>query len=243
MGREIKRVPLSFDWPFDKVWEGYLNPHYVGCSACQGSGSTWEYNTLEKIVQLFIVAAEDSLDRPKDWVAPKCDHNLPIKIGNRVYPHPYLVDRGIKDPGKFHVLVDKLIGMDPEEGPSMFRYAGTQTYLLEKKILEIAGLDWDEFSVCKSCKGEGIALDHQIAFNNWEKTEPPKGDGWQLWETVSEGSPVSPVFETQEEFLQYLVNSGYSELAAINFIDAGWCPSGMTVNGKMFKNIDAMSII
>lgn len=24
MGREIKRVPLDFDWPIEKVWPGYM---------------------------------------------------------------------------------------------------------------------------------------------------------------------------------------------------------------------------
>ncbi len=24
MGRELKRVPLDFDWPTKKVWDGYL---------------------------------------------------------------------------------------------------------------------------------------------------------------------------------------------------------------------------
>ncbi|MBR8638559.1 hypothetical protein KEF29_02915 [Streptomyces tuirus] len=26
MGREIRRVPLDFDWPLNKVWEGFLSP-------------------------------------------------------------------------------------------------------------------------------------------------------------------------------------------------------------------------
>jgi hypothetical protein len=42
MGRELKRVPLDFKWPEDKVWEGYLNPHYAkshNCAVCAGSGS------------------------------------------------------------------------------------------------------------------------------------------------------------------------------------------------------------
>lgn len=29
--------------------------------------------------------------------------------------------------------------------------------------------------------------------------EPPKGKGYQLWEDVSEGSPISPVFKTLDE--------------------------------------------
>lgn len=40
MGRELKRVPLDFDWPIDKTWKGFLNPYpYANqCEACNGKG-------------------------------------------------------------------------------------------------------------------------------------------------------------------------------------------------------------
>lgn len=34
MGRELKRVPLDFQWPTNKVWQGFLNPHYELSSEC-----------------------------------------------------------------------------------------------------------------------------------------------------------------------------------------------------------------
>jgi len=33
--------------------------------------------------------------------------------------------------------------------------------------------------------------------------DPPTGEGWQLWETVSEGSPLTPVCATAEELARY----------------------------------------
>ena len=36
-------------------------------------------------------------------------------------------------------------------------------------------------------------------YEDWQETEPPAGDGYQLWENCSEGSPVSPVFATLDE--------------------------------------------
>lgn len=36
----------------------------------------------------------------------------------------------------------------------------------------------------------------------WFK-EVPKGEGYQLWETTSEGSPKSPVFKTLEELCEW----------------------------------------
>ena len=36
-----------------------------------------------------------------------------------------------------------------------------------------------------------------------ELLEVPKGGGFQLWETTSEGSPISPVFETLDELCEW----------------------------------------
>lgn len=38
--------------------------------------------------------------------------------------------------------------------------------------------------------------------------DPLPGDCYQLWETVSEGSPVSPVFATPEELADWMVAPG-----------------------------------
>ena len=27
MGREMKRIPINFDWPMKIIWKGYLNPY------------------------------------------------------------------------------------------------------------------------------------------------------------------------------------------------------------------------
>ena len=36
-----------------------------------------------------------------------------------------------------------------------------------------------------------------------ELLAPPKGQGYQLWETTSEGSPISPVFVTLDELCEW----------------------------------------
>lgn len=54
-------------------------------------------------------------------------------------------------------------------------------------------------SKCSLCKGTGerwASPELKKAHEEWRPTEPPEGPGFQLWETVSEGSPVSPVFES-----------------------------------------------
>jgi len=51
MSRELRRVPLNFYWPLNKVWRGYRNPHVEGhqkqCEACGGSG----YSPLARILK------------------------------------------------------------------------------------------------------------------------------------------------------------------------------------------------
>ena len=40
-------------------------------------------------------------------------------------------------------------------------------------------------------------------YENWKEAPPPVGEGYQLWETTSEGSPISPVFPTIDELCSY----------------------------------------
>ena len=59
---------------------------------------------------------------------------------------------------------------------------------------------------CGKCGGKGElwpSPEIEQAAEEWIKTEPPTGDGYQLWETTSEGSPVSPVFATIEELCEW----------------------------------------
>lgn len=63
---------------------------------------------------------------------------------------------------------------------------------------------------------------------------PPKGAGYQLWETVSEGSPISPVFKTPDELANWLTSGEYhnrcdagtTKAQWLSFINGpGWAPS------------------
>jgi hypothetical protein len=93
--------------------------------------------------------------------------------------------------------------------------------------------------LCARCDGSGQAWrsdEHKAAHEAWEPTEPPAGDGWQVWNTVSEGSPVTPVFATRAELVDHLCTPGQQVTLregpmardeAERFVDAGWVPSGM----------------
>lgn len=70
----------------------------------------------------------------------------------------------------------------------------------------------------------------------------------QVWETVSEGTPVSPPFATKEELINYLVaygdfwdqkrgNGGWDRKAAEEFVGAGWAPSLVVISSSKGANI------
>ena len=66
MGREVKRVALDFDWPLDKRWKGYLNPHYKECPHChEGTGSTYDSRILERFLNLLFLAADPTMNRER----------------------------------------------------------------------------------------------------------------------------------------------------------------------------------
>jgi hypothetical protein len=44
-------------------------------------------------------------------------------------------------------------------------------------------------------------------YEAWRPTDPPEGEGWQLWETTSEGSPVSPVFGSAVELANWCADN------------------------------------
>lgn len=55
---------------------------------------------------------------------------------------------------------------------------------------------------------------------------PEEATCFQMYQTVSEGTPVSPVFDTLQELEDWLVNKkGYTRSAAHSFCEGGWAPS------------------
>lgn len=93
---------------------------------------------------------------------------------------------------------------------------------------------------CSTCGGYGSVEAYpgqRAEAEAWEPTDPPTGEGWQLWETVSEGSPISPVFATPEELAEWMSSPAYTWGAvkedsdrptyetALRFVEAGWAPS------------------
>ena len=82
-----------------------------------------------------------------------------------------------------------------------FGHDSINCWVVVEAACERAGVPY----TCEVCGGHGnIATDERReAADNVETYEPPVGDGWQMWETTSEGSPQSPVFATAEELAEW----------------------------------------
>ena len=119
---------------------------------------------------------------------------------------------------------------------------------------EEAAADWKKnFAAWESGERPSYCSEDSKTLEFWEwNGEPPerayyrpwKDDEatWvQLWETVSEGTPVSPPFATKEELVDYLATHGdfwdqkrgsgaWERKAAEKFVAAGWAPSMIVIS-------------
>lgn len=69
---------------------------------------------------------------------------------------------------------------------------------------------------CESCKLFAKIKGYEIGEKDYDcpkypeleaMKEPPTGDGYQLWDTTSEGSPQSPVFETLDALCEWCADN------------------------------------
>lgn len=69
---------------------------------------------------------------------------------------------------------------------------------------------------CPLCNGSGVNLKKEecsLCYGDeivYPEFHPPSGNGWQMWETCSEGGPISPVFESPEELAHWLTDNNAS---------------------------------
>lgn len=85
-------------------------------------------------------------------------------------------------------------------------------------------------------------------YYSFPKTEPPAGEGWQVWETTSEGSPVTPVFATPEELARHCADRGVSTFGDVTadyetwlrFVTGpGWAPSAVMGAGGLKSGVES----
>jgi hypothetical protein len=75
---------------------------------------------------------------------------------------------------------------------------------------------------CPHCYGKGGRYSSNlIHFKacNWLPSDPPDGDGYQLWAPGIDGGPLSPVFEKAEDLLDWIVGQGIRYNHAVKRIE------------------------
>lgn len=224
MGREVKRVTLDFDWPLDMPWKGYVNPYSSQkCKACDGSGFNPATKQLLDDWYDFSNSGSKWHNRlTQDEVDALVEYNrLREFTQNGQRPTAEMVNRACERQS-IHDAINRFI------------------------CLEVRAKRLGVYGQCKYCGGDGeIYFNERIKqlADDWdekEKYDPPEGEGWQVWETVSEGSPVTPVFQSAEALVDYLVEhgddpkrvSGWKRENAEKFVNAGWAPSLIVIKDK-----------
>lgn len=237
MGRQIRRVAQGFDWPLNKVWEGFLNPHYQRqrkCPFCDGSG----YNEPTKQI------ADDWYDfegTGRRW----CDSITQDEV-DALIERGRLMDFTHRfEPGKGWQKREPEPKVTAEQVNAWSAGRGMGHDAINQMIcVETRATREGVYGLCEHCDGDGEVWRTEadrIAAEAWEETEPPSGEGWQVWETVSEGSPASPVFATSADLMGWLVEQGHSHQAAERFIEVAWVPSLVVSGGRVRQGIDVLA--
>lgn len=235
MGREIKRVPLDFDAPVGDTWAPLLMPerlHMPRCTDCSGTGATPARQWVGDIADLLLM-----LD---------CDVTAQDR-GRGL--HPYLSDlmqRPRQRPSRDAIEFGTgLAG----RAPSFMMHDGIDSWRALEKVIRAAGLDPETWGMCAMCAATGVVEAYpgqRAEAESWEAPEIPQGDGWQLWQTVSEGGPVTPVFATADALVEHLATVGdgggspWSRASAEAMVASGWAPSGVVTSAGVFANGDAL---
>lgn len=222
MSREVKRVPLDFDAALRKTWPGFLRPDELDlptCPDCGGRGSTQAAEWLSAIAMLLLQLGEDQDAQHR---------GRPL--------HPYLSTLMNAPAGRPSADAVELSTGLAGRGPGFMGHDAIDRWHATTAIAKAAGLP-DTWGQCPTCDAEGhvATAEQKAAHDAWMKTDPPTGEGWQLWETVSEGSPISPVFDSAEALAEWMttnhctVSGPVSTFdAALRFVRAGWAPSMMS---------------
>lgn len=238
MGRSLKRVPLDFNWPINKTWEGYLNPFWKQAIECCKQGYSKEGQFLHDSFyhmnqeNLWAVWAGHNIlsIRPRErlkqmgWDDRICDNiDMARKFGFKSLTgwEDKLEADDVKvlvDDGRLHdfthtwsretgwKLNDPPYMPTPDEvnawsGQGMGHDAINCGILIEHRCKKV-GVN----PRCEKCNGSGHlwpSPEVKKRYEEWTEVEPPKGHGFQLWQSTSEGSPITPVFKTLDELCKY----------------------------------------
>lgn len=244
MGREVKCVPLDFNWPLREAWEGYVNPHVEkmeDCHSCNGSGGSFIFRALDAMWYGYgrdyaISLAEQYHD---EEVRNKAIEFIKT-ISGRWMNHLEQQDVDVLwENGRLRDFGDVVSG-DSCPSAEVVNSWSHRSIMPHDAInnLFVIGNRCNQFGAerdCNICNGNGYVFrtpEDERAYEEWDRTEPPHGDGYQLWENVSDGSPVSPVFESARDLSFWMMGGGYEEWQYMAVRNGEmWLPSAYVYRG------------
>lgn len=280
--REVKRVPLDFNWPLKETWHGYLlreSLREAPCPDCEhGYSPRGEY--LQKMWYGYVPfdpaeTGSQPLTPETPVVRAFAERNVahaPEYYGTGEFAITREARRliGHWNAQWCHHLaqedVDALIaagrlmdfthtcgqgeGWRPKDPPPVVTAAQVNEW-------SVSGFGHDSINAmvvidarcqregvpnrCATCNGYATLEAYpgqREDIEAWQPTEPPEGEGWQLWETTTEGSPCSPVFATAEELAAWC-EDGATPFARIRWTREQWLASfrqGTTGNDSLFMS-------
>jgi hypothetical protein len=272
MGREVKRVALDFEWPIKQIWKGYLMPeelHSKTCETCSGQS----VNAMTRVIADSFYDSDgfghrwtyeygtdpdgNPASRPPWRIKGDCrrwcdditqDEIQALLDKDRLMDLTHTWTRGSGWQRK-----DPAVVPTPEEVRAWNQGSMGHDALNRWTLIETRAKRFGVYGQCEVCHGEGELWEsdeQKELHENWRSTEPPEGDGWQMWETTSEGSPISPVFATPEELARWLADNSASTFGSdtapyevwLKMIKgSGWAMSAVMDEKGFRSGVDAMA--
>lgn len=240
MGRVVRRVPLDFAHPLNEVWPGFLMPDKFDEKPCpEGprclNGYTSARAWVQVVVRLLLQLDDDRYAQARGWPMHPYFDSLPTpsvtgeNLMDRIFSNRTpTVPRPSADIAEFGT------GLAGRES-SFMGHDSINSWRATDVVITAAGLDPNKWGICPACGGHASVEAYpgqRAEADLWQPEDPPEGEGWQLWENVTEGSPISPVFDTAQALARWLATPEGAEAnnqrgapmpyeAALEFVMAG----------------------
>lgn len=200
MGGTLRRVPLDFAWPLKMTWKGYLNPYNAQKCCCEDG-----YNPeTSRLAEAYWGESGWQHDLTQDEVDALVAKGRLLEFWSKWSP-----EHGWQPIEPKVTVAAEAVNAASRRSPMV--HDGINRAI----VIEVRAKRLGVWGLCAMCGGNMYIFQSrriQRLHNAWKPRNPPRGPGYQLWETTSEGSPVSPVFETLDDL-------------------AAWCVDGATTFG------------
>lgn len=207
----IRRVPLNFDWPLHKGWEGHVLPTTLrlpDCPDCRhddnrSSGLSAGAHAIE--VAFYATDVPEPLRTQISWhdKISQAEVNHLLKKGRL---NASWEDGTDGERGRWVAEAVTATEVNARQsGLGLGSHDASNRFILVQYRCKRLGIDF----LCSTCDGTTrVGTPEQVAAHKaWKPTKPPRGKGWQAWEDTSmEGSPISPVFATEDDLIGWFTS-------------------------------------